>query len=291
MKLWFHCDQGWRTVTCVRFVFILLKFHTPTCLQKLQQIPLWGIAHFHCTGNASQVSAPAFTYKQARSQICCSPLHSCCQKRNGLHDNSARLAWRLLPLQEVASTLWTELLWSAPSKYALTDASLKSEGFFCHFPWGCTHNPCRLWGLDGGLFSHPLSLYHHGWHGNLPAVSPAPNCTSPPAGTGGLLLWEQNLHEKYHIKSNTSVEISLGLKKRDEIISLCLFPVEVSSVIPGQQRFQKRIAANAAFYFHSVVINPRLQTHLDSFQYNGYFTRGIHVENSSFLEVFYNRLK
>lgn len=140
--------------------------------------------------------------------------------------------------------------------------------------------------------TQPATLYHHGWHGNFPAVSPAPNCTSPPAGTGGLLLWEQNLHEKYLIKSNTSVKISLGLKKRDEVISLCLFPVEVSSITPGQQRFQESIAANAvAFYLHSEVINPTLQTHLDSFQCTKYFTWRIHVGNSSFLEVFHNRLK
>lgn len=30
-------------------------------------------------------------------------------------------------------------------------------GFFCHFAGGCTHNPCKLWGLGGGLFLHLLS--------------------------------------------------------------------------------------------------------------------------------------
>lgn len=132
----------------------------------------------------------------------------------------------------------------------------------------------------------PSAQYHRGWHGNLPAGSPAPNCASPPAGTGGLLLRGQNMHEKYLIKSNLCENL-LGREKGDKIISLCLFPVEVSSMIPGQERFQKGIAANAAaFYFPSIVINPRLQIHLDSFQCNKYFTWRIHVGNSSFLDVF-----
>lgn len=42
------------------------------------------------------------------------------------------------------------------------------------------------------------------------------------------LLWEQILHERYCIKSNTSLEMSLGLTKRDEIISLYLFHMELS---------------------------------------------------------------
>lgn len=183
------------------------------------------------------------------------------------------------------SMLWTELLCGAPSKQALTDVSLKWEGLFCHFIWRCTHNPCRLWGLDGGLFSCLLSTIV--------------------ASIGIFLLGAVLQIVQVHLQAQldcscggktcmkntspkaTSIKISLGLRKRDEIISLCLFPMEVSSMIPSQQRLQKSIAANAAaFYSPSIVINPRLQTHLDSFQCNKYFTWRIHVGNSSFLDVF-----
>lgn len=160
MNLWFHCNWGWRTLACVRFVFILLMFFTWTHLRKLQQMLLWGIAHFTAQG----MQLP------------------CCHCRSLLLLCEQNCSVVLPPSRHWQMSQWNR------------------RGFFCHFTWACPHNPSRLWGLMEAFFSS--TQYHHDWHGNLSAGSPAPNCASPPAGTGGLLLWGLNLHEKYLIKSN-----------------------------------------------------------------------------------------
>lgn len=200
-------------------------------LKKLQLILLSGITHFHCTGNPSQI---------------CLLQHACTNRhvpksaaylfivpvsiRTGCMKKHVCLAWYSSLLQKMTSTLWCCLVCSAPSNHhALTDVSLKWEGFFCLCIWGSHTTPAGsgVWMEAFFPATQPAASLHRGWHGSLPAASPAPACTSPPADI--VLLWEQILHERYCTKNKTSLAISLGLIKRDEIISLCLFPMKLSS--------------------------------------------------------------
>lgn len=252
MDPWSHCNWGWRMLTFVRFVFILLMFFAWTHLKKLQQ----NAAVRHCTlhRECSCLVATAGSYFYSVNWIA---LY--CSLQVGTDRHLIKMGGVFLPLHLRMHTQSLQALGS---------------GWRTFFP-----------------SAQPSALYHHGWHGNPPAVSAAPNCASHLQGQVDCSCGSRTCMKSTSSKA-TSVKISVGLKRRDEIISPCLFPVEVSSMTPGQQRFHKSIAVNTtALYFDSIVINPRLQTHLDSFQCVKYFTWRIHVGNSSFLEVFHNRLK
>ena len=109
------------------------------------------------------------------------------------------------------------------------------RGFFCLCIWGCTHNPCRLWGGDGGLFSsHSASSLLASW-----LVWESSCCESgsslykstcrhsPPVGADP--AWKI-LHQKQHLSGNPPGPDKEGWKH---------FPVSIphralfSSVIPG----------------------------------------------------------